>query len=297
MVIWLNGAVCSAGVEDGILPAAQVESVAELDALRRSLNEQREAIVQNARDEAQALLTQARQQAEQMLHSARAEAQRALQQGYDEGRRKAVLEWHEQQAGQAIEKSETLRRMHEKLAAIVTAAVERIVHTEERGALYQRALRSVQGLTRGANSLALRVNAVDFEHARAALASLQSLGAHGLSVDVSVDPALKPGSCIFESEVGILDASLQTQLDGLRAAMDRAVRKAVADTDAPAGEHEAGPEGAMAVGDAGEAFTEASQDVHDEDEGLEHEEVDEYDEYDEDDEHDEDDDFNEAPHE
>jgi type III secretion protein L len=241
MVIWLNGAVCNAGVEDGILPAAQVASLGELDALRRSLAEQREAIVQSAHDEAQALLTQARQQAAQLLESARVEAQRAQQQGYEEGRREAVLEWHEQQAGKSIDKAEALRRMHEKLAAIVTSAVERIVHTEERGALYQRALRSVQGLTRGASTLALRVNAADFEYARAALGSLQSLGSHGLSVDVSVDPALKPGSCIFESEVGILDASLQTQLDGLRAAMDRAVRKAVADSDSSADEYEASP--------------------------------------------------------
>jgi len=268
MVIWLNGAVCSAGVEDGILPAAQVASLGELDVLRRTLDEQREAIVQGARDEAQALLAEAKQQAEQLLQSARAEAQRAVQQGHEEGRRKAVLEWHEQQAGQAIDKAEALRRMHEKLAAIVTAAVERIVHTEERGALYQRALRSVQGLTRGASSLALRVNAVDFEHARAALGSLQSLGSHGLSVDVSVDPSLKPGSCIFESEVGILDASLQTQLDGLRAAMDRAVRKAVADSDMPADEHEAKPTAAFHAIDAGgadEAFDEASDDERDDD--------------------------------
>jgi len=265
MVIWLNGAACSTGMEDGIVPAAQVESLGELDALRRSLAEQREAVVQGARDEAQALLTQAKQEAGQLLESAHAEARRALQQGYEEGRRKAVLEWHEQQAGKTIDKAEALRRMHEKLAAIVTAAVERIVHTEERGALYQRALRSVQGLTRGASTLALRVNAADFEHARAALGSLQSLGSHGLSVDVSVDPALKPGSCIFESEVGILDASLQTQLDGLRAAMDRAVRKAVADSDMPADDEAAKFSGsyhtlAAPAVDDGEAFDDSSGD-------------------------------------
>ena len=241
MVIWFNGAIGNAGVEDGILPAGQVASLGDVDTLRRSMIEQREAIVQTARDEAQALLTEARQQVEQLLESARVEAQRSKRQGYEDGLRKAVLEWHEQQAGKSIDMAEALRRMHEKLAAIVTSAVERIVHTEERGALYQRALRSVQGLTRGASTLALRVNAADFEYARAALGSLQSLGSNGLSVDVSVDPALKPGSCIFESEVGILDASLQTQLDGLRAAMDRAVRKAVTDSDTPADGYEASP--------------------------------------------------------
>ena len=37
MVIWFNGAVGNAGVEDGILPAAQVASLGEVDALRLSL--------------------------------------------------------------------------------------------------------------------------------------------------------------------------------------------------------------------------------------------------------------------
>jgi type III secretion protein L len=118
--------------------------------------------------------------------------------------------------------------MHEKLATIVTGAVERIVHTEERAALYQRALRSVRSFARGASTLALRVSADDHAHARAALDSLKALQTQGLHIEVSVDPALRAGSCVFESEVGILDASLQTQLDGLRAAMDRAVRKALA---------------------------------------------------------------------
>ena len=60
-----------------------------------------------------------------------------------------------------------------------------------------------------------------------ALQSLSELEAQGLAVEVSVDPALSPGSCVFESEAGIIDASLQTQLDGLRGAMERAVRKMV----------------------------------------------------------------------
>lgn len=232
MVIWLHDAAGGIGAEDGILPASAAGGVAELDALRRSMEEQREGVLDAARAEAQALLAQARQETAQLLETARAEAERARREGYEDGRRKAALEWHQQQAERVVDKAQMLRGMHEKLAAIVTAAVERIVHTEQREALYQRALRSVQGLTNGAATLALRVNAADYEHARAALDSLKPLQMHGVNIEVSVDPALKPGGCIFESEVGILDASLQTQLDGLRAAMDRAVRKALVDADA-----------------------------------------------------------------
>lgn len=233
MVIWLHGAASEVGVEDGILPAALVGGVADFDALRRSMDAQREQLLEAARAEAQALLARARDDVDRMREAARIEAERMRQEACEAGRRQAALEWHRQQTGSVIDKAQMLHDMHGKLAAIVTAAVERIVHTEQREALYQRALRSVQGLARGASTLALRVNTADYEHARAAIESLQALQAHGLHIEVSVDPALPPGGCVFESEVGILDASLQTQLDGLRAAMDRAVRKALTDGDAP----------------------------------------------------------------
>lgn len=232
MVIWLHGNAGGVGVEDGIVPAAAAGGMAELDALRRSMDEQREHVLDAARAQAHALLEQARQEAADLKEAARADAERARREAYDAGRRQAALEWHEQQTGSMIDKAQMLRNMHEKLATIVTAAVERIVHTEQREGLYQRALRSVQGLARGASTLALRVNAADYEHARAAIESLKALQTQGLHIEVNVDPALKPGGCVFESEVGILDASLQTQLEGLRAAMDRAVSKALADGEA-----------------------------------------------------------------
>jgi type III secretion protein L len=241
MVIWLHGAASDVGVEDGIVPAAATGGVADFEALRRSIDTQREQLLEAARAEARALLEQARQEADRLLEAARIEAERAREEACEAGRRQAALEWHRQQTGNVIDKAQMLRNMHEKLATIVTAAVERIVHTEQREALYQRALRSVQGLARGASTLALRVNAADYEHARAAIESLESLQAQGLRIEVSVDPALPPGGCVFESEVGILDASLQTQLDGLRAAMDRAVRKAVAEGHASAKAEERAP--------------------------------------------------------
>lgn len=227
MVIWLHGRTGDVGVEDGIVPAAHVGALAEFDQLRQALEERHDHIVQVAHDEARALLAQARQEAAQLRDHALADAERVRQEAYEDGLRKAALEWHEQQTGRVIDKAQMVRGMHEKLATIVTAAVERIVHTEQRQGLYQRALRSVQGLAQGASALALRVNAADYEHAQAAIGSLDALQVHGLHIEVKVDPALKPGGCVFESEVGILDASLQTQLDGLRAAMDRAVRKAI----------------------------------------------------------------------
>lgn len=233
MVIWLNDSTGSLGVEDGIVRAEDVQHLLTLQDCRRVLADQKDQLLEAARAQAQALLDQAQQQADALLAIARSDAERNVHRGYEEGRRKAVQEWQVRQIGYAIDRGQALRALHQKLAGIVTGAVERIVQTESREALYQRALDCVHGLTHGATSLALRVNPADYEDARNALAALPE-PPHGVSLQVTADDSLRPGSCVFESDLGVLDASLHTQLHGLRSAMDRAVHTAMIGLDAAA---------------------------------------------------------------
>lgn len=234
VLIWIDvrdGLAC----ENGILPADAVQKILDAQEARSALGAQADSVLQRAQEQADQILAGAQEQARQLLDQAEQAAAEAERKGHEEGIRRAVMEWHERQAGEAIQKADALRAMHEKLAEVVTTAVERMVTTEPRAALYQRALKNVQTLTRGASSLTLRVNPCDHDQARQSLDTLENNDV--LAVEVAVDPSLRPGSCIFESELGVLDASLETQLDGLRAAMSRAVVRAI------------GQEGAAAVGE------------------------------------------------
>ncbi len=253
MVIWLQGSLSKAGpqmgLEDGVLRAADVQTLLSVDAFRRELQQQQHALLDAAREEAAAIVQAAQHQAQALHDAMAAQVDAAVRAGFDEGRKRNAHEWHELQAQQALHKSQALRRMHEKLAGIVTSAVERIVHTEQREGLYQRALRNVQALTRGATQLTLRVGPADLEAARQGVAEARLHAPEGVQLEVAVDAGLKAGSCIFESELGILDASLETQLDALRAAMRRAVHKALADSPDEADELIA-PDGAETRADS-----------------------------------------------
>lgn len=231
MVIWLDDGPDPIGIEDGIIPAARVQEVREVVQTRHALAAWRERTIAGVRTQAQALIDAARAEAAATREAARAEAERAVRQGYEDGQRQAAVEWHERQAQQARASGEAMGRVQQKLAEVVTAAVERIVGAEKREALYARALGTVQLLTRGATALTLRVHASDHEHARAALASLPAADGAGLAIELRVDPTLKPGGCVFESDQGILDASLETQLLGLRSAMKRAVQRALEESE------------------------------------------------------------------
>lgn len=234
MLIWLNGAVGTMGSEHGILSAAEVQVLLDAQQASAQFRDRGMELIEDARHEAEAILAAAREQADRMLAEARASIEEAHSRAYEQATRQAVLDWHEKKAGEAVANARSLRAVHEKLAQVVATAVERIVGTESRSGLYQRALRSVRTLTRGATTLTLRVSPGDAEQAQASIGELAEMPS-GLNVEVAVDPGLRPGACIFESELGVLDASLETQLDGLRMAMERAVRSIVAHGE-PAGD-------------------------------------------------------------
>jgi type III secretion protein L len=239
MLIWLSNNRCKVGVPHGIVRAGELQRVLEAQALQEEFGKRGMEALTEARAQARRIVNDAQAHAEGLIEQANGRIEAAVLQGAEDGKRQAVFDWHEEQARMNADKAKSLKSMHATLAEIVTTAVERIVQTESRTALYQRALKNVQQLTRGATSLTLRVSGDDYEHAHATLAALATSGMTTMPIDVLVEPGLRPGSCIFESDMGVLDASLETQLDGLRLAVARALRKAApaeADADAEAAE-------------------------------------------------------------
>ncbi|WP_431045584.1 type III secretion system stator protein SctL [Roseateles sp. L2-2] len=220
----------AAGAPYGILRANEVTLLRHDHEIRQAATARAEALIAQAQAEAERIVSDAQTRAETLLRDAQAQIDAACEAGHAEGERKAAVAWHERQAGRAVDQADAVRGLHERMAEVVTSAVERIVQTEGRAALYQRALRSVQALSRSATALTLKVSSADFDAARDGIAAVPELQSAGLSVEVIVDPALPAGSCLFESDMGVVDASLKTQLDALRSAMSRAVKRAVAES-------------------------------------------------------------------
>ena len=200
---------------------------ADAEALLAGAGEEGQLLLQDARAQAQQLQAQAEEEAARLREAARAEAEAAYQMGYESGEQQAVEAWHAHHA--RLQEAQAQRRegVEQALAEVVMQAVRRIVDAEPRESLFLRALKTVQGLAAVSGSAALRVAPDDAEAARAALAAWPEGAARGWDVQVQPDPALAPGSSIFSSEIGTLDASLESQLGALSAAMNRAVQKAL----------------------------------------------------------------------
>lgn len=240
MLIWSSPGGASLLAERGILRAHEFAAVTRLDDILGCAREEAEAIRRRAEDEAAAIVDAALGQAAQLLEQSRAEvasmqeqarrdADDEAERAYQEGQQAAAVEWHARLADLQERQQAAHEGMEDRLAAIVAQAVERIVRSGPREDVFARALQGVRDTLREAGTARLLVHPEDGEAARAALQEDAGLAADGVRVLVEADPAVAPGTCLFDSALGRLDASLDVQLAGIRAALQRATRMALAE--------------------------------------------------------------------
>lgn len=232
MAVWLTHGPCTVGLDDGVLRAqdhARLVSSAEVAA---AIDAERERVLAEAQAQAEAQLADAQAQADELLVQAQAQFDGAWQQGFDQGTQDAAAHWASQQLQAADARRRTLVRQSERLSGIVSMAVERVIEQEDRSALYRRSLRTITKLVKDSALLTLRVPEAERENAQRAVAELAALLQPGLAIEVIADAQMPEGACRFESDSGVIDAGLDTQLAAIRRAVERAAREMAQSPDA-----------------------------------------------------------------
>jgi len=167
-----------------------------------------------ASGEAREIVESARQEADRILE--RAELERAasvesgLQIGYEEG----LKRWN-QTLAEARQTRENLKTQWEQsLLHLAIRVAEKIVgeqlrlHPDTIIAIVREALKSV-GQER---QLTLLVHPDHREMVQTNLDRLQSLVGTSRQIHLVANPDISPGGCVVESELGVIDAKLETQL-------------------------------------------------------------------------------------
>ena len=238
MVIWLRNhnvelsgdprASADIGVceDDDILRREAYASIVTLEAAGQACRDRHDAILAAAHDRAREIVAQAEEEAQALKEEARRERAEAEQRGYEAGRTQALSEWYARVAQQASEQRAMHEMLRERMAELVVVAVEQIVRSEDRGALFARSATAIDRIAEGCTSLKVRVHPDDYEAAVREFGRFtDEMRQRGRTapVTVMIDRALDRGACVCESDLGVVDASLTTQLAAIRDAVERAL--------------------------------------------------------------------------
>ncbi len=221
MVIWLRSAqeisesIHGVGIEGGVIEREVFSKVLELDEGFKALETTRKAL----NSELKALREQAKKEIDQAFEEAK-------KQGYATGRQAAVEEWQSRTIEMLSNARHIQSRMRWRLSELVARAVEHIVHTTDRRALFERAMTTLEHITDGASLLHVSVHPDEVGAAQKAFDGFSkewSTRGQLIKVMVRAEAGLAPGSCVCESEFGMIDASLDVQLKAMRSALARAL--------------------------------------------------------------------------
>ena len=176
--------------------------------------------------EAGELLAAARDRAEAI----RAEAEEAYEarrrEGYDDGVMEGRMEQAEQMMETAMQAVEYIENIEETLVGVVTSAVRKIIGELDEKERIVRVVRTALVAVRSQQKVLIRVCPADEAAVRDALSAMIASAPGGVSfLDVSADPRMKPGDCILESELGVVDAGLETQLKALENALSSKIKE------------------------------------------------------------------------
>ena len=175
--------------------------------------------------EGEAFLQAAKAHAAEIEDEARKAYESEKARGYADGMAAAAAEAAEQKLSVISATLAWFERVEGQMTELVLQATEKVLGEMEETELVRRVVHSAMRVMRNQKQVTLRVMPELVEPVRRQLTQIME-GYPGVSfVEVTADPRLRRGGCILESELGIVDASVDVQTDALRHALKRAFQR------------------------------------------------------------------------
>lgn len=199
-----------------------------------ALPEKAQGILEEAKEEAQNILREAREQAEQILQEAREQAEslrktvadEGRMSGYREGKQKAEAEaeglrrkLQAREAQLEEEYQDAMNQMEPQLVEAITGIYEHIFHVELHSYrdILVHLIASTLRKAEGNKDFLVHVSREDYSYVSMQKKQLQAvLAGNGVTLEIIEDVTLGKDECMIETEGGIFDCGLGTQLSQLR---------------------------------------------------------------------------------
>lgn len=171
--------------------------------------------------EAAALIEAARAEAEEIRKKAEAVYQERYEAGYADGVEAGKMEHAEKMMETVLASVEFIENIENTVVSVVNQSVRRIIGELDEETRIRKIVGTALNTVRGQQKVTVRVSPADEPFVTKSLAAMTS----GNYLNVIADTRLKDGSCILESELGVVDASLETQLKALENAFNAKIHQ------------------------------------------------------------------------
>jgi len=171
--------------------------------------------------DSQHLVEAAHAKADSIVESAQQAYESEKQRGYQDGLQKAEIENAQTMIATLAKCNDYYLQVEQKMTGVVLDAVRKIIDTFDDVDTTVSVVREALQLVSNQKQVILHVHPEQVIDVRERVSSVLSDFPEVGYVEVVADARLKNGGCILETEVGIIDASIDGQLQALKQAMEK----------------------------------------------------------------------------
>ncbi len=189
-------------------------------------------LLEQAREQSEVIITQARSEADEILEEARVEAEAMKSHYAEEGKKEGYRDGTAQAMQTVAEREAELEAEKERIAAAYRAKEEQLEHVitdavcdlmekffvvqfgDNKELLYHLVDNCVLHIE-SSHQFLIKVNDEGFATLNEKKAELQAAVGADAQLDIVRDPVLSDGQCIIETDGGVFDCSLDTELKNL----------------------------------------------------------------------------------
>lgn len=171
--------------------------------------------------DAEQLLAQARARADEIIGGSQAAFEAERQRGYEEGREAALLDQAEKMIETVGRTVEYFAGVENEMVELVMSAVRKVVDGFDDREKVMVVVRNALAVVRNQKQMTLRLNPAEVDTVREQINDLLAAYPGVGYLDILADGRLARGACILESEIGMVEASLEGQIQALRQAFQR----------------------------------------------------------------------------
>ena len=160
-------------------------------------------------------------QADTIREDAKQAYEDGRQRGYLEGQEAARLEQVEQMIENVSRTIDYFSRVESRMVDLVMQAVQKIIDDYDNNARILLTVKNVLSVVRNQKHMTLRLHPQQVALVKERIGSLLSDYPGVGYLDIVADPRLNFDACILESDIGMVEASMEGQLSALRRAFEK----------------------------------------------------------------------------
>jgi type III secretion protein L len=162
------------------------------------------------------IIASAQKQAQTIIEEAKVKYEQEKQRGYNDGVNASKVDQSEQHMEFVRKTISYLSNIENTIADIIVKGIKKIIGDLDTDKVALNLVKSVLKNLRNEKMIKVRISSDEYDYVNEHMKSITSEYKTVQFIDLVSDHRLKAGDCILESELGVIDSSLDIQIEALK---------------------------------------------------------------------------------